>query len=341
MENREREIRTISENREERQDIQKTNTLDNEKELTVGLTTSELQTPYPGFRDFVRQAFLRRNIPEAGIPILLSSICEKTLKQYDSVFKKWWSYCSAENFNPFNYDLKISINLLKTLVDEGLSYSSINMHKSALSLVIRFPSKEDYIFKRFLKGIYNMTPPMPKYLTTWDPSLVLRYLEGLYSHENISLEKLVHKLVTLLASTSAHRIQTISLIKIENIIIKSTVLEIKISDRIKTSGRDKNQPILRFPFFREKPPLCVASLISHYLERTNLLRPKNEERLIITTKKPFRAASTQTLSRWIKNVLSLSGIDCNIFKGYSTRHAATSAAARDGLSVDAIRKTAG
>lgn len=186
-----------------------------------------------------------------------------------------------------------------------------------------------------------MKPPMAKYSSTWDPYPVLSYLEGQFPLESLSLEQLTQKLVSLLALTSAHRIQTISLIKIENITINSTNVEIKIPDRIKTSGRDKNQPCLIFPFFKEKPQLCVASLITYYIGKTKLLRPANENRLFITFKKPHRAASTQTLSRWIKNVLGLSGIDSNIFKGYSTRHAATSAAARAGLNVDAIRKTAG
>ncbi|PZC73632.1 hypothetical protein B5X24_HaOG209006 [Helicoverpa armigera] len=51
--------------------------------------------------------------------------------------------------------------------------------------------------------------------------------------------------------------------------------------------------------------------------------------------------STQTLSRWIKDTLSLSGVDVSIFSAHSTRHAATSRARRAGVSVDQIRRTAG
>nr|CAH7748607.1 unnamed protein product [Callosobruchus chinensis] len=52
-------------------------------------------------------------------------------------------------------------------------------------------------------------------------------------------------------------------------------------------------------------------------------------------------ATTQTLGRWVKSVLVESGIDTKKFTAHSTRHAATSAAARKGLHFDTIRLAAG
>ncbi|XP_060804898.1 uncharacterized protein LOC132902730 [Amyelois transitella] len=46
-------------------------------------------------------------------------------------------------------------------------------------------------------------------------------------------------------------------------------------------------------------------------------------------------------ARWIKTVLSESGVDASVFKAHSTRHAATSAAGAAGVSVETIRKAAG
>lgn len=273
--------------------------------------------------------------------MFLASISEKTLKQYDSVFSRWWKYCNNQGQDPLSFHLKSVISFLTTLVKKGLSYSSINTHKSALSLIIDIPDNQQYIFKRFLKGIYSLHPPKPKYSFTWDTSVVIKYLENLYPLETLSLEKLSYKLVMLLALTSAHRLQTLSLIKIDNICIKPSVIEITIPDNIKTSGKNKHQPILSFPFFKEKPQLCVGSIICHYINITKSVRPESEKRLILTTRKPYKAASTQTLSKWLKKTLELSGIDTNVFKGYSTRHAATSAAVRAGLNIEIIRKTAG
>lgn len=51
--------------------------------------------------------------------------------------------------------------------------------------------------------------------------------------------------------------------------------------------------------------------------------------------------STQTLSRWIKNIWENSGIDISYFSAYSTRHALTSAASRGGINIESILKAAG
>nr|CAH7745787.1 unnamed protein product [Callosobruchus chinensis] len=72
----------------------------------------------------------------------------------------------------------------------------------------------------------------------------------------------------LMALTSPHRVQIFSLIKIQNISLKSKQVEIRIPDKIKTSGKSKSQPILHFLLFIKKPQICVASTICHYLEVT-------------------------------------------------------------------------
>lgn len=63
--------------------------------------------------------------------------------------------------------------------------------------------------------------------------------------------------------------------------------------------------------------------------------------LILTIRKPIRAATSQTISRWIKLGLKEGGIDTDIYSSYSTRHAATSAAYRAGVNIDIVRKAAG
>nr|CAI5822595.1 unnamed protein product [Callosobruchus analis] len=142
-----------------------------------------------------------------------SSVSEKTMKQYNTVFTRWWEFCIKNTIEPFEYNLSGIISFIKSILDKDFSFSSINTHRSALSLVIDIPEKDKSIVSRYFKSIYNLKTPTPKYSFTWDPSLVLVYLEKLYPIEQLSLEKLSHKLVMLMALTSAHRLQTISLIK--------------------------------------------------------------------------------------------------------------------------------
>lgn len=63
--------------------------------------------------------------------------------------------------------------------------------------------------------------------------------------------------------------------------------------------------------------------------------------MFISFKKPFKKVSANTISRWIKKTLELSGIDITVFSAHSTRHATTSAAYKKGVNIDVIRRTAG
>jgi site-specific recombinase XerD len=156
----------------------------------------------------------------------------------------------------------------------------------------------------------------------------------------MSLELLSGKVAVLLALTTGHRIQTLTAINIQNIEKKNNQIEIKIPAQLKTSGPKKLQPNLIVPFFSDDPTICVASALETYLKRTSCLR-KDINILFISRKKPYKAITSQSLSRWIKHVLQKSGIDTSMFTAYSTRHASTSAVKRKGINIDLIKKHRG
>ncbi|CAB4027193.1 Transposon Tf2-6 poly [Paramuricea clavata] len=86
--------------------------------------------------------------------------------------------------------------------------------------------------------------------------------------------------------------------------------------------------------------LCVYRTLKCYLYRTATLRSSTSTRLLISYVKPHGAVTTNTLSRWIKQLLTLSGIDTSIFKAHSTRAASVSKVAAF-LPVDVILKHVG
>lgn len=99
--------------------------------------------------------------------------------------------------------------------------------------------------------------------------------------------------------------------------------------------------MLHFPLNKEQPELCVSTLIEIYREKTKNIRSEGTDSLILACKQPHRPVGSQTISRWIKEVLTESGIDTSIYSGYSAKHAAISAAKRKGTSIEVIRKAAG
>jgi len=79
----------------------------------------------------------------------------------------------------------------------------------------------------------------PKYDFIWDPTPVIAHLASLYPHEDLSLGALSTKLVTLLALTTAQRLQTLAAIQWSNISF-AEALSIRIPARLETSSIGKS-----------------------------------------------------------------------------------------------------
>lgn len=273
---------------------------------------------------------------------MLASLADNTLKQYDSCLKQWYLFNQGDKIDIYNAPVTSILKFLVELFNKGGKYGTINSAKSALSLILGSDSIKDPQIRRFMKAVYKLRTPLPKYNITWDPTIVLNYLSNWYPNEGLSFEILSKKLITLLALVTAHRVQTLSLIRISNIRkIGDKRFAINVTDRIKTSVVNNSQPTLILPYFDEQPAICPARTLERYLIVSSEKRQTNCDYLIISFRKPYKKVCSQSISRWIKATLKESRIDIATFGAHSTRHAATSAANRLGVSVELIRKTAG
>lgn len=138
---------------------------------------------------------------------------------------------------------------------------------------------------------------------------------------------------------TGHRLQTLSLIKISNITKNDSGYEIKVPDIIKSTRPGATQPFFSFRFFDENENLCVSRHLEQYLSLTQHIREGIDE-LLITIKRPIKAAKKDTLSRWIRSTLVVCNID-DKFTPQSVRHAATSAAYKKGMKLCNIKSIAG
>lgn len=298
---------------------------------------------YPGGRNLVRQALLLGQIPESAFEICMASVTSSTFKQYDSGLKLWWKYCVTNNINVFAASIPEVLGFLTYYFNKNVSFGTLNSYRSAIAQILGPELAQDFRIKRFFRGVSHLRPCKPKYTNTWDPLIVLNYVREL-KNTDISLEYLTYKLSILVALATGQRVQTLSLIEVDNILRSDAGIEIKITQRIKTSGRNRLQPTLVLPFFKEDSEVCVASTLLLYMRKTESLRTANNKKcnnLFITFKKPFHNATSQTISRWIKKIMQESGVDISHFKPHSTRHVATSAAFRKGVSFETIRLAAG
>lgn len=298
--------------------------------------------PYPGVCGIIRQAYVNQGLEENTINIMIKSLSQNTLKQYNTSLKKWFQFCKNNNVHVYDHSITLVLKFLTQMFENGANYGTLNSYRSALSLILGKQVGNDDCISRFLKGVFRIKPSLPKYKDIWNPNLVLEYLSNLFPNEKLSIDKITKKLVTLLALSTAQRVQTLSMIDINNICIKDSCIIVTIDELIKTSAPNRHNPRMIIPFFKDRESICPAKTLSSYLKVTEQFRLlPNTEKLILTTKKPLHSASSQSISRWIKNTLSESGINVNLFTAHSTRHASTSAANRCGVSIDIIKRTAG
>ena len=100
-----------------------------------------------------------------------------------------------------------------------VGYSAVATSRSALSTFVKIDGvKVGYhpLVSRFMTGLFNQKPALPRYTETWNPHLVLNHLKTYPSTGNLSLKQLTQKLVMLMALLSAQRTQTLQKLSLED-----------------------------------------------------------------------------------------------------------------------------
>ncbi|EFN64226.1 hypothetical protein EAG_00229, partial [Camponotus floridanus] len=77
--------------------------------------TPFVASSFIGGRQVIREAFIRKGVPLESVDILIASLSESSLRQYDSGLKKWWNFCKKEKIDPFSGPTN---NILSFLTEE-------------------------------------------------------------------------------------------------------------------------------------------------------------------------------------------------------------------------------
>ena len=107
---------------------------------------------------------------------------------------------------------------------------------------------------RLLKGIYNLTPPLPRYSSPWDASVLTQHLGTLFPLNSLSLKQLTLKTVSLCALCSAGRSQILGALSISNLVQHKESIQFIVTERLKTSRPGKPSVTVTFPSVPSKPP---------------------------------------------------------------------------------------
>ena len=73
--------------------------------------------------------------------------------------------------------------------------------------------------------------------------------------------------------------------------------------------------VLSFP---DKPSICPVLSMKDYLVRTAPLHTADANKMFIQLRKPHKSVSSQTLARWMTNIMADAGVDTSMFHQHST-----------------------
>ena len=221
--------------------------------------------------------------------------------------------------------------------EKKLEYRTINVHRSSLSATL--PPIDGIVIGQHLiicclrKGMFNLRPPKKVIFPTWSVQKVLEMLRMWAPASHLDLKCLTLKTVMLTALATAKRPSSMQLFS-----IKPGFLELGESKiRLQTLGLEKhtrpsftNKPVVLYSL-KEDPRLDPVHYIKAYIKMT--VRIRKSDKLFVTINRPHEEASSGTIARWLKQVISQSG---QLGKGGSTRSATTSLALNRGATLETI-----
>ena len=158
---------------------------------------------------YLRERYRNHQLSEKATELLLASWRQKSSKSYDSLFRKWISWCNERDADPVSGPVSEVVNFLADLFEQGYQYRSLNSYRSAISSVHDkvdgYEVGQHPLVTRLLKGVFHERPPQPRYSRTWDVSVVTSHIDTMGENTVLSLQDLTQKLVMLLALTRPSR----------------------------------------------------------------------------------------------------------------------------------------
>lgn len=228
-----------------------------------------------------------------------------------------------------------------------MGYDCVNTARGALSslgiVVDGCRAGNHPLVNRLLRGVFNLRPSTPRYTDIWDVTPVLQQLRTMAPVQDLTLKELTLKLAMLMALTQAARVQTLHLLGLKNISIGQDSITMCLGGNIKQCRPKCNTQVVKFQAYPKDTRLCVCETLKMYIGRTKQLRTVGQEdgQLFVSFVKPHKPVSKDTIARWIRSMLVLSGVNIARFTAGSVRTAAASKAKAMAVPVAHIMAKAG
>ena len=156
-------------------------------------------------------------------------------------------FCSERNFSPYETTTNQVLLFLYDLFQSGVEYSVMSSARFSLSTIINIdgvPVRQDPVITRFMKGVFNIKPALPKHNFTWDVGIVITYISKIDTN---SLKYLSQKLAALLVLLCGQRCgEILSVLDIRNLNLSENMYVTRIGGILKTSGPKNHISEIKF-----------------------------------------------------------------------------------------------
>ena len=229
----------------------------------------------------------KEKILEASLGLSSHCKCKSYIKQWTSYFK-----------NIGHIEVSHVLDFLIGMFDKGHAYSIIHSAKCAIATIVHIPHYNSFnkhpLINKYMPGVFNLRPPKLKLSFVWDVDILFRYLEQEGDNNSLADKPLTKKLLILLLLLGAHRISTVKLFSVSNMVLKDLSVTFIPTEVLKHSRKVKPLDKFEYRSYTGKK-LCIISCRREYLTRRDKHVGLNSDQLIITLKKPFKGVSKISL----------------------------------------------
>ena len=177
------------------------------------------------------------------------------------------------------------LDFLSALFEKGHAYSTISSAKYAIATIIHIlpydSLNKQQLINKYVIGIFILKPSKPKLSFLWDVDILFRFFEQQGNNCLLSDTILTQKLITLLLLLGAHRLSTIKLFSINNIVLNDLSVTFIPTEVLKHSKKGKLLDKFECRAYEDKT-LCVIVRLKKYISRCNKHQGLTTDQLIIT-----------------------------------------------------------
>ena len=268
----------------------------------------------------ISQANVKEGFSLDVCSLMADSLKESTIKQYESRWKLFVSWCKANNVSHLTPTIPQVADFLVYLFKErNLVPKSVEVYRSAIGQVVKSCSGLDIghnpHLNQLIEGMYHRKPSFRKVVPAWDLGLVLETLRSAPFEpcSQVHLKFLTLKTIFLTALATGLRRSELHALSRSSVTHHPQGEWIQFRTKLgfisKTQLHRSTEPFkpIRIPALTtilapddDDRRLCPVRILNTYLRRTNQLVPPNSDQLFISYKQGYNATiNMTTISNWL------------------------------------------